>query len=194
METPKKYDAPVIQQTVISEDFFEKQWGKSWIYIKTVVDVVHEPVLILDKNLCVMSANEPFYRTFQVEKKDTEGKVVYKLGNGQWDIPALRELLEEILPKNTFFNGFEVTHVFPSIGRKVMMLNARQIHYEEAHMPGHFPQIILLAIEDVTEMMTVAESLVEQIHSFEKVYSERTAKLESQVAILERGMRKEKVT
>jgi len=193
METSKKYDAPVTQQTVIPEDFLEKQWDKSWIYIKTVVDVVHEPILILDKNLCVMSANEPFYRTFQVEEKDTEGKVVYKLGNGQWDIPALRELLEEILPNNTFFNGFEVAHIFPSIGKKVMMLNARQIHYKDTHGSEHYPQIILLAIEDVTEMMTVAESLVEQIHSFEKVYSERTAKLESQVALLERGMKKEKV-
>lgn len=193
MKTQKKHDAPRMQQSVIPKDFFEKQWDKSWVYIKTVVDVVHEPILILDKNLCVMAANEPFYRTFQAEKKDTEGKVVYKLGNGQWDIPALRELLEEILPHNTFFNGFEVAHKFPSIGRKVMMLNARQIHYDEAHVAEHFPQIILLAIEDVTEMMTVAESLVEQIHSFEKVYSERTAKLESQVAQLERGMKKEKV-
>lgn len=192
METSKNHDTLAKRQTANREDSFERQWDKSWVYIKTIVDVVHEPILILDKNLCVMSANEPFYRTFQVEKKDTEGKVIYKLGNGQWDIPALRELLEEILPKNTFFNGFEVAHIFPSIGRKVMMLNARQIHYEGDHVAEHYPQIILLAIEDVTEMMTVAESLVEQIHSFEKVYSERTARLESQVAELARGMKKEK--
>jgi two-component system CheB/CheR fusion protein len=68
-------------------------WEKSWTYIKTVVDVVREPVLILDKDLRVMAANESFYRIFQVEAKDTEGHVVYGLGNGQWDIPALRKLL-----------------------------------------------------------------------------------------------------
>ncbi len=172
----------------VAGDFFEKLWDKSWIYIKTVVDVVHEPVLILDKDFCVMAANEPFYRTFQVEKKDTEGKVVYKLGNGQWNIPALRELLEEILPKNSFFNGFEVAHVFPVIGRKVMMLNARQIQYEHGVESKGFPQIILLAIEDVTEMMTVAESLVEQIQRFEEVYSERTKRLELKVSKLTQDM------
>ncbi len=188
----KKEDTLVPGLTLGSEDSFEKLWDKSWTYIKTIVDVVHEPILILDKNFCVMAANDPFYRTFQVEKKDTEGKLVYKLGNGQWNIPALRKLLEEILPKNTFFNGFEVVHAFPSIGRKVMLLNARQIHHEKVLSSEHFPQIILLAIEDVTEMMTVAESLVEQIHRFEKVYSERTKKLESQVAVLEREMRKGK--
>ena len=67
------------------------------------MDIVREPVLILDKNLQVLAANDPFYRTFQVEAKDTEKKIVYELGNGQWDIPDLRKLLEDILPKNTFF-------------------------------------------------------------------------------------------
>jgi hypothetical protein len=166
------------------DDFFARSWDQSWTYIKTVVDVVHEPVLILDKHFCVMAANDPFYSTFQVDKHETEGKLVYKLGNGQWDIPALRELLEEILPHNTFFNGFEVTHVFPSIGRKVMMLNARQIHYQKDGETQTLPPIILLAIEDVTEMMTVAESLAKTIHAFETTYNERTQKLEAQVAAL----------
>ena len=114
-----------------SVDYVGRLWEVSWTYIKTVVDIVREPVLILDKDLRIMSANESFYRTFQVESKDTEGQVVYKLGNGQWNIPALRKLLEDILPKNTFFKGFEVTHEFPFIGRKVMILNARQIHLKE---------------------------------------------------------------
>lgn len=168
------------------DDFFMRSWDQSWTYIKTVVDVVHEPVLILDKHFCVMAANDPFYHTFQVDKRETEGKLVYKLGNGQWNIPALRELLEEILPNNTFFNGFEVTHIFPSIGRKVMMLNARQIHYQKDGVTQTLPPIILLAIEDVTEMMTVAESLAKTIHAFETTYNERTQKLEAQVAALMR--------
>jgi two-component system CheB/CheR fusion protein len=86
----------------VGADFFERLWKESWTYIKTVVDVVREPVVILDKDFRVMAANESFYRTFQVESKDTENKVVYELGNGQWNIPALRKLLEDILPKNTF--------------------------------------------------------------------------------------------
>jgi len=191
MKTP---DNLVSKQLPTSDEFFGKLWNKSWTYIKTVVDVAHEPILILDKDFCVMAANDSFYRTYQVERKDTEHKLVYKLGNGQWNIPALRELLEEILPKNTFFNGFQVAHAFPSIGKKVMILNARQIHYEMVLDSEEFPQIIMLAIEDVTDMMSAAESVVEQIHKFEKIYNERTNRLESQVAILEQGMHKSKVT
>lgn len=174
------------------DDFFGSLWNESWVYIKTVVDVAREPMLILDEHFCVMAANDPFYHTFQVEKKDTEGKVVYSLGDGQWDIPALRELLEEILPNNTFFNGFEVSHVFPAIGRKVMLLNARQMYYKEDTTIQQSPSIILLAIEDVTEIMGVAESLAGQVKEFDLAYSERTAKLEVQVARLEREMRRYK--
>lgn len=90
---------------LIGADFFERLWEESWTYIKTVVDVVREPVLILDKDFKVMAANEPFYRTFQVEPSDTMGKIVYELGNGQWNIPALRKLIENILPKHTFLRG-----------------------------------------------------------------------------------------
>lgn len=175
---------------VIDDSSFGKLWDESWIYIKTIVDVVHEPVLILDKNFCVMAANDPFYQTFQVERKDTEGTIVYELGDGQWDIPALKELLENILPDNTFFNGFEVTHVFPTIGRKIMLLNARQIHYSKDSESRHFPPIILLAIEDVTEIMDVAESLAGRVREFETTHSERTVKLEVQVARLEKEVRK----
>ena len=109
-------------------DFINRLGEESWTYIKTVVDIVREPILVLDQDLRIMAANEPFYQTFQVEQKDTENKVVYELGNGQWNIPDLRKLLENILPKNTFFKGFEVTHDFPIIGRKIMILNAREIH------------------------------------------------------------------
>ena len=93
----------------IGADFVKRVWEESWTYIKTVVDIVREPVLILDKDLRVMAANESFYRTFQVELKDTEKQIVYKLGNGQWDIPALKKLLEDILPKNTFLCQHNLT-------------------------------------------------------------------------------------
>ena len=179
--------------TPIDTDFIELLWEKSWIYIKTVVDVVREPVLILDKDLRVMAANESFYRTFQVEHKDTERKNVYELGNGQWDIPALRKLLEDILPKNTFFKGFEVDHEFPFIGRKVMILNAREIHFKEDDSSKDFPPIILLAIEDITDMMVVAETLASHAKYTEEKLISHTKKLEVQIRKLEeqiRGLKK----
>lgn len=170
-------------RAIIGADFAAHFWEKSWTYIKTVVDVVREPVLVLDRDFRVMAANESFYRVFQVDPKDTEQKVVYELGNGQWDIPALRKLLEDILPKNTFFKGFEVAHEFPSIGRKTMILNARQIHVEEDMA---FPPIILLAMEDVTEMMGVAEMLARHTKRFEIKTGERMENLEVSIKKLEK--------
>lgn len=175
----------------VDSDFFEQSWEESWTYIKTVVDVVREPVLILDKNLCVMAANEPFYRTFQVEPEDTEHTLVYELGDGQWNIPTLRKLLEDILPKNTFFKGFEVAHNFPVIGPKIMILNARQIHsrYSKNNTSTkNFPPIILLAMEDVTEMIAVAEKLAGHVNDFEVELSGRTKKLEILIRKLEKDI------
>lgn len=169
----------------VGNDFFVSVWEKSWIYIKTVVDVVREPILILDKNLCVMVANEPFYKLFQVEKKDTEEINVYALGNGQWNIPSLRKLLEEILPKNTFFNGFEVAHDFPSIGRKMMILNGRQIHFEG---DSAFEPIIMLAMEDVTGIMAVADSFTAHANLIETKLLSRTQKMEAQIEKLEKQL------
>ncbi|PIP87073.1 hypothetical protein COW81_02175 [Candidatus Campbellbacteria bacterium CG22_combo_CG10-13_8_21_14_all_36_13] len=167
-------------------NFIDNFWEKSWTYIRTVVDVVREPVLILDKNLRVMAANESFYDMFQVEPKKTENKIVYELGNGQWNIPALRKLLEDILPKNTFFKGFEVSHEFPIIGQKIMILNARQIHVEDSS----FPPIILLAMEDVTEIMVVAETLASHSKNIESKLITKTNKLEINIKNLEKEINK----
>ncbi|MFZ3011950.1 MAG: PAS domain-containing protein [Minisyncoccia bacterium] len=172
---------------IAPSDFVKSFWEESWTYIKTVVDVVREPILILDKDLRVMAANDSFYRTFQVEVKDTEKKIVYDLGNGQWDIPALRKLLEDILPKNTFFKGFEVAHDFPLIGHKIMILNARRIHFKE---DLYFQPIILLAMEDITEMMAVAEMLALHTNQFEKETAKKTEKLESSIKEMEKEINK----
>lgn len=172
----------------VNRDFFGRFWEGSWTYVKTIVDVLREPVLILDKNLCVMAANESFYRTFQVERSETENKIVYKLGNGQWDIPSLRKLLEDILPKNTFFKGFEVNHDFLNIGPKSMLLNARQIHFKDDAHFGQFPQIILLAFEDVTDMMAVAESIAKHSNILETELGTRTSQLEGQMVKLRKEM------
>ena len=139
-----------------------------------------------------MAANDPFCQTFQVELKDTEGVVVYELGNGQWNIPNLRKLLEEIIPKNTFFKGFEVIHDFPMIGKKIMILNARQIFCKEDVLLEECPPIILLAIEDITEIMSVAEILARHTNQFESEIGKRTDKLEAIIKKLQKEITKSK--
>jgi PAS domain S-box-containing protein len=115
-------------------------------YAENIEETVREPLLVLDADLRVVSANRSFYQAFKVTPEEAEGQFIYDLGNRQWEIPRLRELLEEILPENTTFENFEVEHDFLTIGRRVMLLNARRI-YREANKT----QLILLAIEDVTE-------------------------------------------
>ena len=102
--------------------------------------------MVLDSDLKVVKANPSFYRTFNVKPDETEGILIYDLGNSQWNIPKLRELLEDILPQNSLFHDFEVEHDFESIGRKIMHLNARRIYRK-----SNQTQLILLAIEDVTD-------------------------------------------
>lgn len=115
-------------------------------FFDEVLGAVREPFVVLDADLRVIKANLAFYQVFAVKPGETEGTVIYHLGNHQWDIPRLRELLETILPNNTEFNDFEVEHTFESIGLKIMHLNARRIQSGKDKQ-----QLILLAIEDVTE-------------------------------------------
>jgi PAS domain S-box-containing protein len=121
-------------------------------YSEAIVATVREPLVVLDGDLRVRTANRSFYRTFGVRPEDTQGQLLYDLGSRQWDIPALRTLLEDILPQNTAFNDFEVRHDFPAIGRKVMLLNARKLFRE-----GNPTELILLAIEDVTALREAEE-------------------------------------
>lgn len=170
----------------VGADFFVEFWEESWTYIKTVVDVLREPVLILDKDLRVLAANEAFYNLFQVKLADTEGELVYKLGNGQWDIPKLRKLLEEILPKDSYFKGFEVEHEFPHIGQKSIILNARHIYSKDLTSSELFPPIIMLAMEDVTDIMTIAKTLASHTGQLEKTLMQRTSTLEAKIVTLEK--------
>jgi len=114
-------------------------------YAQDVVDTVREPLLILDSSLRVHSANRAFYQTFHVSSSETENRLIYELGNGQWDIPDLRTLLEDIVPMSSVFNDFELEHDFPVIGRRVMLLNARKLRQ------GSHAELLVLAMEDVTE-------------------------------------------
>lgn len=126
-------------------------------HAQDIIAIVREPFLVLDSSLHVVTANPAFYKTFKVLKKNTEGILVYQLGNGQWNIPKLRKLLEDILPKKKVTKGFKVVHSFPSIGQKVMLLHARQIDNV---------QLILLAIEDVTEVHELEASSVKSEERF----------------------------
>ena len=112
---------------------------------EAIVDAVREPLLVLDLDLCVIGASRSFYRTFAVAPRKTEGRLVFELGDGQWNIPALRAVLEDVIPKRRTVEAFEVEHEFPEIGRRVMLLNARRVFGEDGS-----PSAILLAIEDVT--------------------------------------------
>ncbi len=115
-------------------------------YAENIVETVREPLAVLNSELKILTVNDSFYKTFKVTAEETIGKYIYDLGNRQWDNSTLRVLLEEILPQETVFNGYEVEHDFPVIGRKTMRLNARQIFRENVAS-----RIILLAIEDITE-------------------------------------------
>jgi two-component system CheB/CheR fusion protein len=114
-------------------------------YAQSLLQTLRESILVLDDKFRVITANKSFYNTFKVKPAETEKKLIYELGNKQWDIPQLRTFLETILPKNTEFDDFEVVHDFPKIGRKKMLLNARRIFRDTEGT-----ETILLAIEDVT--------------------------------------------
>ena len=111
-----------------------------------IVETVPSALLVLDRNLNISSANRAFYQTFRTSPEETEGCLIYALGNRQWDIPALRNLLESVIPHRASVEGFEVEHNFPTIGRRTMLVNARKIF-----RPGVHDGSILLAIEDISE-------------------------------------------
>jgi PAS domain S-box-containing protein len=131
-------------------------------YAESIVETVREPLMVLDADLKVISANRTFYQNFKTKPEETEGQLIYSLGNQQWNIPKLRELLEEILPKNNSFDNYEVEHDFPDIGKRTMLLNARRIPRAPAK-----PRIMLIAIEDITE-----RKKVEQIANDAREYAE----------------------
>ena len=128
-------------------------------YAQDIVNTVREPLLMLDTTLRVRSANRAFYQTFRVSQEETENRLIYELGNGQWDIPALRTLLDEVMRTSSVFNDFELEHAFPAIGRRVMLLNARKLR------GGSHSELLVLAMEDVTERRR-AEAEVKAIETY----------------------------
>src|SRR5450759_2632451 len=125
-------------------------------YAESIINTVREPLIVLDQDLRVVTVSRSFYEVFKVKPEETVGQLIYDLGNKQWDIPKLRELLETILPQKTTFDNYVVEHDFATIGRHIMLLNARQIQ----RVLGK-ERVILLAIEDITERKRAEEALRE---------------------------------
>ena len=159
-----------LESIKISED-------ESREYAESIINTVREPLIAMDQDLRVVSVSRSFYEVFKVKPEETVGQLIYDLGNKQWDIPKLRELLETILPQKTTFDNYEVEHDFAGIGRRIMLLNARQIH----RVLGK-KRIILLAIEDITERREI-ETGLEKAHEELKALAaelKRTARVKSE--------------
>ncbi len=135
------------------------------MFFENLVNTIREPLLVLDSDLRVIQANRWFYKTFKVPPEKTAGSLVYDLGNGQWDIPPLRRLLEKILPEESSFDDYEVDHYFPGIGHKTMLLNARRVIRED--IGSH---LILLAIEDITDRKALKLEVAESEERFRRLF------------------------
>lgn len=133
----------------MSNDLIERQQSNDSLALKYAEDIIatlREPFVVLNRDLRVKTVNRSFLDSFHVSKEETENRLVYNLGNGQWDIPLLRTLLNEVLSKSRLVHNFEVQHNFPNLGQRTMLLNARMFSSE-----SNTPLLILLAIEDVTD-------------------------------------------
>ncbi len=157
------------------------------IYAESIVETVPDPLIVLDGQLRVTSVNSAFYRMFQVKPEDVVGQLIYDLGNQQWNITRLRELLEEIPPKHAVFRDFRVEHEFPGIGRRTMLLSARRVQ-----STGEMPECILLALEDVTERERDREELRALTMDLEHRVVERTAQLQAMAVQLTQTEQRER--
>src|ERR1700678_963887 len=140
---------------------------------QAIVDTVREPLLVLDKDLRVLAASRSFYQTFKVAPSSTQGQLFYALGDGQWDIPGLRLLLERIVPEHGVMEDYEVEHQFPNIGQRTMLLNARKVFYE-----GNSHTTLLLGIEDVTVRRALEREREDLLRRQESLLREKDVLLE----------------
>ena len=146
---------------------------------RAIVDTVREPLLVLDKDLRVVAASRSFYETFQADRHETQGQLLYTLGNGQWDIPALRTLLKKILPEESVLDGYEVEREFPKIGHRTMLLNARTVVSESnAHMA------LLLVIEDISDRRAVERELASLMRQKELLLEEMRHRIANSLQII----------
>lgn len=134
-----------------------QQLAESYEYAEVMFTIIREAVLVLDENLRIKTANDAFYNIFKLKEEETVGSLIYELSNKQWDFPHLRDLLEKIIPRNTEIEGFKVTHTFPGLGEKVLQLSAKRVMQK-----SHQRQLILLAMEDITEDAKAEKLLAER--------------------------------
>jgi two-component sensor histidine kinase len=166
-----------VQQTGFREQF--TAIGDAWALAQGIVDTVREPVLVLDKELRVIAASRSFYSAFKVRPEDTQGRLLYALGDGQWDIPKLRVLLEKIIPEKGVMEGYEVEHAFPDIGQRTMHLNARQVFYE-----GGTNTTILLGMEDTTDRRILEQQKDELLRQKEMLFEELQHRVANSLQII----------
>ena len=164
-------------QKVLREQF--TAISDAWALAQGIVDTVREPVLVLDQELRVITASRSFYSGFKVSPKDTQGRLLYALGDGQWDIPKLRVLLENIIPEKGVMEGYEVEHEFPNLGRRTMCLNARQVFYE-----GGANTTILLGMEDITDRRNLEREKDELLQQKEVLLEELQHRVANSLQII----------
>lgn len=160
--------------TIVNQELYDRneQLNLSRLYAESIVTTIREPLIVLTNNLHVKTANRSFYSKFQTTAEATEGRILFDLGNKQWDIPRLRKMLEKILPEKTTITDFEVAHNFPQLGERIMLLNASRIFRD-----NNEEQLILLAIEDITEKRKFDKKLKLFADELEKQVLDRTFSL-----------------
>ena len=122
---------------MLTQHPFVDNFAMPGAFALAIVDTVREPFLVLDQDLRVLAASRSFYSAFKVSLDDTQGRLLYALGDGQWDIPKLHLLLEKIVPEHGVMEGYEVEHEFPGVGQRTMLLNARKVFYEGGSQHHH---------------------------------------------------------
>jgi two-component sensor histidine kinase len=140
---------------------------------QAIVNTIPEPFLVLDDKIRVLAASRSFYEKFKVDPEQTRGHLLYSLGDGQWDIPALRILLETIIPEKTAMDGFEVEHDFPNLGRRTMLLNARKVLYDDSSL-----STILLAFSDVTDRRVIEREKANLLQQTEELLRQKDTLLQ----------------
>ena len=143
------------------------------ILAQAIVNTIPEPFLVLDEDFKVLAASRSFYDIFEVERDDTQNRLLFALGDGQWNIPALRHLLETIIPDRVAMDNFEVEHDFPGIGHRIMLLNARKVLYQESAAVT-----ILLAFRDVTARRAIERDLAEVLEQTEDLLRQKQVLLQ----------------
>ncbi len=144
-----------------------------------IVDTIRDPLLVLDQHLRVVTANRAFHQKFQMSRQDIQDRPVYALGDGQWNIPALRFLLKNVAPQHTVMEAYEVEQDFPGIGQRSMLLNAREVFSQ-----GNAHKLILLTIEDVTERRTAEREIAELLRQKETLLQEMQHRIANSLQII----------